>query len=168
MGVQAGGWRGRSTIDHLVRLETAIRNAYANNEHLISIFFDIEKAYDTTWRYGILKDLHNLGLRGRLPKFIEKFLQNRNFKVRLNNNLSSTKLQESGIPQGSVLSVTLFIIKIDSISKEIPREDKFLSSLYVDDLQLSYSHLDLNIIKQNLQLTLDKISSWATENGFKF
>ena len=38
------------------------------------VFVDLEKAYDTTWRYGILKDMHKLGLRGRLPTFIENFL----------------------------------------------------------------------------------------------
>lgn len=166
--IQAGGRKGRSTLDHLLRLETAIRNALVNGEHLISIFFDIEKAYDTTWRYGIMKDLYDLGLRGRLPKFINKFLQNRTFKVRLNSTLSRPLQQESGIPQGSVLSVTLFIIKIDSISKLIPREERFLSSLYIDDLQLSYAHSDLRVIGQKLQETLDKISSWSLRNGFKF
>jgi hypothetical protein len=28
------------------------------------VFFDLEKAYDTTWKYGILRDLHDMGLRG--------------------------------------------------------------------------------------------------------
>jgi hypothetical protein len=37
------------TLDHLVRFETFIRNAFAKKEHAVSIFFDLEKAYDTTW-----------------------------------------------------------------------------------------------------------------------
>jgi hypothetical protein len=44
--------QGRSTLDHLVRFETFIRNAFAKKEHAVSIFFDLEKAYDTTWKYG--------------------------------------------------------------------------------------------------------------------
>ena len=44
------------------------------------MFFDLEKAYDTAWRYGILKDNHKLGFRGRLPTFIENFLADRTTK----------------------------------------------------------------------------------------
>jgi hypothetical protein len=50
---------------------------------LVSIFFDLEKAYDTTWKYGILKDLKDAGLKGRLPLFISGFLNDWHFKVRL-------------------------------------------------------------------------------------
>ena len=46
---QSGFRHQRSTNDHLVRLETFIREAFIKNEHLVSVFFDLEKAYDTTW-----------------------------------------------------------------------------------------------------------------------
>ena len=59
----------RSTNDNLIRLETFIRNAFIKKEHVVAIFFDLEKAYDTTWRYGILKDLHDIGLEGHLSSF---------------------------------------------------------------------------------------------------
>ena len=36
-----------------------------HNQHLVSVFFDLEKTYDTAWKYGIMKDL-----RGCLPGFI--------------------------------------------------------------------------------------------------
>ena len=36
---------------------------------MVSVFFDLEKAYGTTWKYGIMKDLHGMDLRGRLPPF---------------------------------------------------------------------------------------------------
>ena len=38
--------------------------------HVFAVFFDLEKAYDTTWRHGIMRDLHDLGIRGRLATFI--------------------------------------------------------------------------------------------------
>jgi hypothetical protein len=50
----------------------------------VSIFFDLEKAYDTTWKYGILKDLFDMGLKGELPNFISNFLSDREFNVRVN------------------------------------------------------------------------------------
>lgn len=50
---QSGFRRGRSTIDNIVNLEGRIRNAFLRRNHLVAVFFDIEKAYDRTWRYGI-------------------------------------------------------------------------------------------------------------------
>ena len=58
---QSGYRSDRSTTDNLVRLETFIRDAFMKKEHVVAVFFDLEKAYDTTWRYGILKDIHILG-----------------------------------------------------------------------------------------------------------
>ena len=72
---QSGFRRGRSTIDNILMLETNIRNANLRRNHLVSVFFDIEKAYDKTWRYGILKDLLNLDFRVNLPIFIKNFLK---------------------------------------------------------------------------------------------
>ena len=112
---QCGFRSQRSTMDHVVRLETSIREANIQRQHLIAVFFDLEKAYETTWRYGIMKDLHNMGLRGRLPNFIKVFLTDRKFEVRIRTILSDIQKQE-GVPQGSILSVTLFNIKINSIT----------------------------------------------------
>ena len=72
-----------STVDHLVKFETSVREAFIKKEHVVAIFFDLEKAYDTTWKHGILRDLHELGFRGRLPCFISSFLSDRLFQVML-------------------------------------------------------------------------------------
>ena len=109
--IQSGFRSERSTNDHLIRLETFIRDAFVNREHVVSVFFDLEKAYDTTWRYRILKDLHDLGLKGRLPLFIQRFLEDRTMQVRVGSTLSDLYDQEQGVPQGSILSTTLFNIK---------------------------------------------------------
>ena len=82
-GNQAGFRKNYSTNDHLVRLESFIRDAFIKKEHCVAIFFDLEKAYDTTWKYGIMKNLHSIGLRGRLPNFISNFLSDRSFNVRI-------------------------------------------------------------------------------------
>ena len=76
---QSGFRRHRSTNDHLVRLETFIREAFIKKEHLVTIFFDLEKAYDITWKYGNMNDI---GLKGRLPLFIQNILNDREFKVK--------------------------------------------------------------------------------------
>ena len=68
------------------------------------LLFDLEKAYDTTWKCGIMKDLHDTGLRGRLPNFISNFLSDRSFDVRIGSTLSDTFEKEQGIPQGNIIS----------------------------------------------------------------
>lgn len=163
---QCGFRKGRSTLDHLVRLETYIRDAFINKQHAVAVFFDLEKAYDTTWKYGIMRDLHHMGLRGRLPVFIQNFLSDRTFQVRLGNTVSTEKDQEMGVPQGSVLSVTLFSIKIDSITKCL--QPGANCSLYVDDFLICYRSSYMPSIERQLQHCLNKLQTWADENGFKF
>jgi len=46
--VQSGFRKQRSTTDQLVRLETFVCEAFVNKQHTVAIFFDLEKAYDTT------------------------------------------------------------------------------------------------------------------------
>jgi len=56
--LQGGFRKQRSTTDHFVRLESAIREAFIQRQHAVAVFFDLQKAYDCTWKYGIMKDLH--------------------------------------------------------------------------------------------------------------
>ena len=155
-----------STNDHLVRLETFIREAFIKKEHLVTIFFDLEKEYDTTWKYGIMKNIHDIGLKGRLPLFIQNFLNDREFKVKVGSTLSELHKQEQGVPQGSILSVTLSSIKINDILKNInPGVD---CSLYVDDFLICYRSKNMHTIERQLQQNLNNIQDWATKNSFKF
>jgi predicted RNA-binding protein Jag len=63
-----------------------------------------------------------------------------------------------GVPQGSILSVTLFSIKINSLAKVL--NDNIEGSLYVDDFLICYRGKNMNNIERQLQLCLNKI-----ENG---
>lgn len=69
-----------------------------------------------TWKYGIMGDLHDFRLTVRLPEFLKNFLSNRIFQVRIESILCDSKTQD-GVPQRSILSVTLFCIKINEIAK---------------------------------------------------
>ena len=164
--LQSGFRKTRSTTDHLIRLETFIRNSFIKGQHCVGVFFDLEKAYDMTWKHGILKDLYDLDLRGNLPKFIEKFLNDRTFHVRVGSTLSHDVFQEQGVPQGSILSVTLFAIKINSIVKCLSNDIN--ASLYVDDFQICFSGQNMSVIERKLQICLNKLETWSNENGFRF
>ena len=85
---QCGFRKHRSTTDHLVSLERYVRDAFAQKQQAVGLFFDLEKAYETTWQYGIIRDLHRIGLRGRLPVFVSEYLRDRRIRVRIGNTLS--------------------------------------------------------------------------------
>jgi ribonuclease HI len=163
---QCGFRKQRSTVDHLVRLESYIRNAFINKEHVVAVLFDLEKAYDTTWKHGILQDLEGLGFRGHLPVFIFNFLTDRVFRIRVGSTLSDSYDQEMGVPQGSILSPLLFNLKINNIVKEVHKgiED----ALFVDDFTICTKGKTLAGVERRLQLCINNIQKWVSENGFKF
>jgi len=113
-----------------------------------------------------LKDLHDTGLRGRLALFIAVFLCDRKFQLRVGGSYSKLCEQETGVPQGSILSVTVFCLKINSIIKAFcPAVDY---SLYVDNFLICYRSKHIHIIERHLQRSLNKLQEWADTNGFKF
>ena len=112
----------------------------------------------------IMNDLHDIGLKGRLPAFVQNSLSNREFKVRVGSTLSDAHNQEKGVPQGSILYVTLFSLKINNTVKCLnPGVD---CSLYVVDFLICYRSKNMNTIERQLQLNLNNIQKWSTENGF--
>ncbi|GBN61686.1 putative RNA-directed DNA polymerase from transposon X-element [Araneus ventricosus] len=153
--LQSGFRRDRSTFDNLVLLETQIRNACVRRNHLVSIFFDIEKSYDRTWRYGILLTLFNFGFRGNLPIFLRNFLSHRTFRVPMGNFYSNHFMQSEGVPQGSVLSVTLFTFHLSQILHHLP--SSVHGNLYVDDLQISCQGSNMTLIERQLQNEVNKL-----------
>ena len=77
---QCGYKANRSTVDHLVCLETFYLWCFIKNQHLVAVFFDLQKVYDTIWKCGILQDLHDMGLWGNLPILFTWFYAIKLFK----------------------------------------------------------------------------------------
>ena len=152
--IQCGFRNYKSIVDHLVRLDTYVRRGFARGEKVISISFDMEKAYDKTWRYDIMKNMYDAGLRGRLPLYIQEFLWDRSFRVRIRNNLS-TRFQ--GWCRSSRIDIKYytFAIKINSLYKIIPAE--IHASMFVDDIQIAFSHIHLTTITNTVRKCVDFI-----------
>ena len=70
---QCGFRKYRSTMDHIVRLDTVIRTAFKKKKHVGAVFFDIEAAYDATWQHGIISKLFKCGIRGSMDLFLQNF-----------------------------------------------------------------------------------------------
>jgi hypothetical protein len=64
-----------------------------------------------------------------------------------------------GVPQGSILSVTLFLIKINNIVKCLPAGVR--GSLFMDEVMIRYRSKSMHCIKRVLHGCLKKIELWA-------
>ena len=163
---QSGFRRGRSTTDCLASLATEAQDAFRKKQYLLCVFFDLEKAYDTCWKHLIMKELHKFGLRGELAKLIEDYLTNRKFRVKVDSSLSEQYTQEMGVPQGGVLSCTLFNIAINTAVAVIKGLVSY--SLYVDDKRIAYAHTSIDICRRMIQRALNALHKWSLETGFRF
>ena len=164
--IQCGFRKHRSTIDHMISLDTEVRLAFKERRHLGAIFFDIQGAYDTTWRHGILMKAHRCDFRGRMGHFIQNFLQDRSFRVRVGGYLSDTFVQHDGIPQGSVLSVDLFSLAINDIDHALP--NSIGRALFADDFTIWLSAHGAPTLSRQLQTAVGRLEAWCAKNGFMF
>ena len=73
-------------------------------------FVDLSAAYDTVNHRLLIQKLYNTTLDSQLCRVIQNMLSDRRFYVELNNERSRWRIQKNGLPQGSVLSPTLFNI----------------------------------------------------------
>ena len=163
---QSGFRKGRSSIDSLAALTKEIHDAFRRKQFLVCVFFDLEKAYDTCWKHLIMKELHRFGLRGELPKIIEDFLSDRSFRVKVGLGISEPFIQEMGVPQGGVLSCTLFSLAINTVARVIRGLVSY--SLYVDDKRISVAGTSVDVCRIRIQRVLDELHRWTLQTGFRF
>jgi hypothetical protein len=116
---QYGFRRGRSTEDVHVILEAEAQKAFREKQHLILVSLDLEKAYDTCWRYHIVRTLHKWRFCGHVLHFVKNFTKDRTFKVAIGNTKSEKMSIDNGVVQGAVLSVTLFLIAISEMANKV-------------------------------------------------
>ncbi|GFU13066.1 reverse transcriptase domain-containing protein [Trichonephila clavipes] len=83
----------------------------------------------------------------------------RYFNVRIGHSFSHKFIQDQGVPQGSVLSVTLFNIHMSNILHQLPPSVRGM--LYVDDLQVSCQGSDMRLIERQLQTTVNRLVQWC-------
>ena len=155
-----------STMDALTKLTSYIATSLNQKKSVVCVSFDMRKAYDTTWRYGIVEASYNFGIRGKLSTYIQSFLKNRTFRTKIGTTLSEPHRLDQGVPQGGVLSCTLFSIAINNILKCIPTNIE--ASLYVDDLIIYCGGNHVPGLERRIQGAINKICTWADSHGFTF
>lgn len=162
---QSGFRQFRSTMDHLINFETAICDAFANKQHSTAVALDIEKAYDMMWRPRTIEILLENRTTGRILAFICNFLQRRSIKVRVNEVLSESFEIQNDVPQGSVISATLFLITINEVPKLLAAPVK--CELFADGLTIFCSGKEKKTTEKLRQQSINKLQTWTSKTGFK-
>ena len=157
--------KGRSTADHLVRLDSDVRRGFFCHQYTLAVFLDLQSAYNLISKVAILHRLYSIGLRRRLAFFVKSYLEDRTFQVR-NGVLSDTFAQENGLIQGGVISPLLFNIMINDIFSNIP--NNVSCALYADDCSMWVSGRRIVSLINQMQTALDCVTEWTDRWGFVF
>ena len=121
----------------------------------------MEKAYNKVWRDGFRFKLPKSGVTGCMYQWISQYLTNRKAQVHLNGTYSRKKTLKEGVPQGGVLSPTLFLVFINNIVRDMPH--KVLGAIYADGLVLWCSEEHLTTANYRLQQVLIILEGWIKQ-----
>ena len=101
-----------------------------------TIYTDFSKAFDRVSHTKLLSKILSFGIKGNITNWIKDFLSERYQRVRVEGSLSDWTIVKSGVPQGSVLGQTLFVLYINDLPDAL-HED--VVKLFADDANLSKS-----------------------------
>ena len=130
---QFGFSSGKSTTSGLLALSNGILQSLDQGVEVVSLFFDLSKAFDSVPHALLLQKLIDINVNPYLFNLIYSYLTERNQFVVVNGSQSTQVRVSSGVPQGSVLGPLLFLIYINGITcANIDGQ----VSIYADDIAL--------------------------------
>ena len=157
-----GGFRPKhSTTNSIVNLTEDIYCSMNNKEYTTVVYIDLKKAFDTVNHKIVLQKLEKAGVGIKLKMWFSNYLTDRTQCTYANDIESNVLPLACGVPQGSVLGPTLFLIYINDVKDVLKHANHML---YADDTALYLSGNDLDVIEYNLQEDLNRFSVWCKQN----
>ena len=122
----------------------------------------MSKAFDTVNTHILLDKITRTNIPNTITKFLANYTRGRLAYTQYNGTTSKLKSYKSGVPQGGVLSPTLFNI----YTSDIPQPPENVSiTAYADDLTITSSHKNHLTAQRQAQPYLDTIYTWTTNNN---
>ena len=140
----------RSTADLLKVVSDRTARAFNRSGATRAVALDISKAFDRAWHTGLLHKLKSYGISGQIFGLISSFLSNRRLRVILDGKSSQEYPVNAGVPQGSILGPTLFLLYIN----DLPDDVICNIAIYADDTTL-YSKCDQASDLRQLELAFE-------------
>ena len=154
-----------STIDALISVSHSIFSSIDSSSSICGVFLDIKKAFDSVSHSLLLHKLHSISLPPYITLWFHSYLTGRSQSVKIGSEKSLLSPVTSGVPQGFILGLLLFIISFNDISSLLPSFSSRLF-LYADDILLLHpvnSPQDCSSIKSHLAV----ISSWLSSHSLQ-
>ena len=122
-------FRGTGTALAILHEKIAISSAL---KHKIDIALrDVSKAFDKVWHIGLKYKITQLNIHPLFIRILCDFLEDRHAQIRIQNHTGPPFKLHSGVPQGAVLSPTLYSYFTHDIPPPLPDTD-YIS--YADDI----------------------------------
>lgn len=158
---QYGFRSNHSTATVILELVEEITNAMDKKHVTVSVFVDLQKAFDTLDHEILLSKLYKYGIRGIAHQWVKSYLKEREQFVEINNTKSKNCPITCGVPQGSVLGPVLFLLYVNDIANV----SKLLKCiLFADDTTLFYAGKNINDVLQVVEYEFGKIMRWFNAN----
>ncbi len=156
---QHGFRPNRGTTTAIASTYETIANSLADSHQVIVVLRDVAKAFDKVWHSGLKYKLLQLGLPDILQKTLCTFLDNRIANISFGNELSHDVNILSGVPQGSVLSPTLYTLYTNDLPQAGPG---CMDTLYADDITqiVTTASKSKKMMKLKLEREIDRINSF--------
>ena len=158
---QYGFRKKHSTKLALADLVSDISDKLDDGYTTLGIFIDLKKAFDTIDHGILLRKLEHYGVRGLPLSWFKSYLHNRQQSVVIDGISSHPRHVQCGVPQGSILGPTLFLIYINDI---VNSTNFFNFRLFADDTSLFKSTTSQNINLNTINAKLNLVNDWCKAN----
>lgn len=153
----------RSCETQLIISIQDLAKSLASGDQIDVILLDFSKAFDKVPHQRLIHKLNYYGIRNQNLSWIQDFLADRQQQVLLNGVHSSNLSVDSGVPQGTVLGPTLFLIFIN----DLPEHVNCNVRLFADDCLL-YRKVNNKSDSDLLQRDLSNLEKWENDWQMKF